>query len=173
MAYTLEEFCADSHELLKSQPLAARAAADRRTADAALGQSGLRGRDFQRRHAARQARAVSRSRARFLRAGARAGRRQDRQAAQPRHLMGDLRQRQKRHRDDRVAPRQSGERRSCGTGGVEQIRARSRQDPGLWSGRDPLHRAYRQGLGDPRHRHRPRQAAALPLPQAGQDFGEV
>ena len=30
----------------------------------------------------------------------------------------------------------------------------------------------REGLGDPRHRHRSRQAAALSLPQAGQDSGE-
>ena len=30
----------------------------------------------------------------------------------------------------------------------------------------------REGLGDPHHRHRPRQAAALPLPQAGPRAGE-
>ena len=56
--------------------------------------------------------------------------------------------------------------------GGEQISAHARPDQGLWPGRDPLDRASGEGLGDPRHRHRPRRAAALSFRQAGQDFGE-
>ena len=72
---------------------------------------------------------LPRSGARLLRARARAGGRQDRQAAQPRHVMGDLRQRQEPHRDDRVAPHQSGERGARRAGAGEQISPASRPDP--------------------------------------------
>ena len=58
---------------------------------------------------------------------------------------------------------------------LEQV-SRYRLDPGQTKaygpGRDPFDCASGEGLGDPRHRHRSRCAAALSLQEAGSDFGE-
>ena len=68
--------------------------------------------------------------------------------------------------------RQSGERGPCRVGAGEQVSPRPGPDQGLWPGRDPFDGASGEGVGDPRHGHRPRRGAALSLEEARPDVGE-
>src|SRR5262249_14593935 len=114
MAYTLDEFCADSRAALKAAPLPDALPQIAERLAPPLIHSRLCRRDLQRRYAAGPAHPAPRSRNRFLRARARAGRKKDRQAPQPWLVVGDLRQRAGVYRDDRVAPYQPAERGACG-----------------------------------------------------------
>ena len=166
MPYSLTDFCSDLSATLKAKGQSGLPDIAGKLSEL-LEESGLRRGDVFRGYPGRQARALAPSANGRVCPGSRPGRRQDRQAAQPRRVMGDLRHRTRRDRNDGVAAGQSGKRRRRRLGEGEAIRARPGSNAGLRVRRHPLDRTPAKGLGHPHHRHRSRYNSPLSFP--GQD----
>ncbi len=157
MGYTLKEFCEDHPRAADLGPAArAGAAAGRREKLGVAAQPGVRRRDLQGRYAGRAPHAGPRSGHRRLCAGPRLRGAEEGHAAQSRRVVGRVRHRARRDQHDGMAARECRERRAGGPGTGRALCARPRPDPRLWPWRAAFDRTSRQGLGDPRHRHRRR-----------------
>src|SRR5438128_1518241 len=166
MPYTLDEFCTETRGLLKTEPLsnALGHIADR--LGRLLSNPGFVAETFSDDMPPGRRILHHDPETDFYVLGARAGGQQDRKAAQPRFIMGNLRQCAGIYRNDRMAPHQSGTRAARRPPTGEQLSARAGRDESLWPRGDPFDRAPQEGVGNPRHWYRSRRAPALSFRQA-------